>query len=172
MSSAADGNTFEDVFVFDDLVYAMEHQLRVVHVYGNRNNLLIKLGDIRYSCDCGNSFSHSIIVTDEHIVQCCTVGKLVSILDSSGELLRRIPIADISGHWPILCQVDVDGSFFIASSWTIRLAIAHANQPRSRWGIVYLTDLPDHSGCEGAVWFRHRLYLVSSGRLLTLTPTN
>ena len=108
MSSVADGNHYEDVFVFGDLVYAMERLLCIVHVYRNHRNALIKLHDVRYPCECNYSdIYHSIIVTKEHIIQFCGREKLISVLDRSGELLRKTPIAEVSGPWPILCQVDV-----------------------------------------------------------------
>ena len=173
MSIVADGNLYEDVFVFGDLVYAPEGILRVVHVYRNRNNSLIKLHDIRYPCGCNDRFrSHSIIVTNEHIIQCCAKEKFVSILDRSGELLRKIPIPGISRHKPILCQVDVEGNFLIADRWTKHLIIANVNQSSSQWDVVDLTDLPGRFGCVGAVWFRHRLYVTSGRHLLTFTPAN
>ena len=172
MSIFAYDNEYEDVFVFEDLVYAMERQHRVVHVYRNRNNSLIKLHDVRYYCGCSDTFPyHSIIVTKVYIIQCCAEDKLVSILDRSGELLREIPIAAISGHWPSLRQVDVMGNFLIADLITNRLIIAHADQPSPQWRVVKLPDLMDSGSCRGAVWFRHRLYVAGFGhRLLTFTP--
>ena len=107
MSSVVDGGWYEDVAVFEDLVYAMERRHRVVHVYKHRNNSLTKVHDVKYPCICNDRLlHHSIIVTNEHIIQCCAHDELVCILDRSGELLRKLPIADISGQWPILCQVD------------------------------------------------------------------
>ena len=174
MSSVADGNHYEDVFVFEDLVYAMESRLHVVHVYRNRNNSLIKLHDIRYPCKCNERvFFHSIIVTKDHIIHSCALDTLVSILNRSGELLQKIPIADISSYEPVLCQVDFDGNFLIADSFTNRLLIAHVNQPSSQWRVVNLPDLPDGVWCCGAVWFRHRLYVADwHGRLITFTPVD
>ena len=171
MSSIADSSEYEDVFVLEDLVYAKERRLQVVHVYRNRNNSLIKLHDVRYLCGCNVRYrSHSIIVTNEHIIQCCLGRHLVSILNRSGELLRTIPIADIFNQQPILCQVDVEGNFLIADCWSNRLLITHVNQPSSHWRVVNLPDLPDGVGCWGAVWFRHRLHVAGSyGRLLTFT---
>ena len=171
MSSIAGGNYYWDVFVFEDLVYALERWFHVVHVYRNHNNSLIKLHDFRYPCGCNVRFPcHSIIVTNEHIIQCCTAGNIVSILNRSGELLRTIPIADIFNQQPILCQVDVEGNFLIADCWSNRLLITHVNQPSSHWRVVNLPDLPDGVGCWGAVWFRHRLHVAGSyGRLLTFT---
>ena len=172
MSGVAEGNMYEDVFAFEDLVYAMDLMLRVVHVYRNRNYSLIKLHDIKYPCECNElHFSHSLIVTSEHIIQCCGDGKLVSIQDRSGELLRTIPIADVLKRQPKLCQVDFDGNFLIADRYMNRLLIAHVNQPSSQWRVVNLPDLRVRDGCWGAVWFRHRLYVVDlHGRLITFTP--
>ena len=174
MSSVADGNHYVDVFVFEDLVYATEFELRVVHVYRNRNNSLIKLHDIRYPCECSDRLiSHSIIATNEHIIQCCPGDKILSILNRSGELLRTIPIADFLKRHPILCQVDIDGNFVIADRRTNRLLIAHVNQPSSQWRVVDLPDLRDFLGCCGAVWFRHRLYVADlRDRLITFTPVD
>ena len=173
MSNVADDNHYDDVFVFEDLVYAMERELRVVHVYRNRNNSLIKLHDIRYPCECSTRFTHSIIVTDEHIFQCCPIEKLIYVLDRSGMLLRKILIADIFEGWPTLRQVDDKQNFLIADIWSNRLVVANANQPSSQWGVVDLADLPDSEGYRGAVWFRHRLYVASSrGHLLTFTPVD
>ena len=171
MSRASDNNVYEDVFVFEDLVYAMEHRLRVVHVYKNRNNSLSRLHDVKYPCECNNtSFHHSVLVTNENIIQCCPNEKLVSILDRSGELLRKIYIADISVTWPTLCQVDAGGNFLIADFATNRLLIAHADQLTSQWRVVNLPDLPDSDGCYAAVWFRHRLYATDYyDRLLSFT---
>ena len=172
MSSVADGNHYEDVFVFGDLVYAMERLLCIVHVYRNHRSALIKLHDVRYPCECSDRFfSHSVIGTNEHIIQCCGDGKLVSIQDRSGELLRTIPIADVLKRQPKLCQVDFDGNFLIADRYMNRLLIAHVNQPSSQWRVVNLPDLRVRDGCWGAVWFRHRLYVVDlHGRLITFTP--
>ena len=168
MSLVADGNHYDDVFVFEDLVYALEGRLQVMHVYRNSNNSLIKLHDVRYNCRCtGSLHSHSIIVTNEHIIQCCNHDKLVSILNRSGELLRTIPIADISKRQPILCQVDVDGNFLIADRFANRLLIAHRDEPSSQWRKVNLPDSSDHIGCCRAVWFRHRLYVADRHRRLT-----
>ena len=174
MSSVAYGYNYEDVCAYEDLVYAMEFELGVVHVYRNRNNSLIKLHDIRYPCGCnGSRFSHSIIVTNEHIIQCCNHDKLVSILNRSGELLRTIPIADISKRQPILCQVDVDGNFLIADRFANRLLIAHVNQPSSQWRVVDIPDFLSDDGSCGAVSFRHRLHVISRcGRLLTFTSVD
>ena len=172
MSSVADGNVYDDVFVFEDLVYAMEWIRGVMRVYRYRNNSLIKLHDIRYPCECSKKFSHSIIVTSEHIVQCCASEKLLSILDHSGELLRKIPIAYIDGKGLYFCQVDVEGNFLIASHTTKRLVIANVNQPSSQWGAVDLVDWPGSGGCVGAVWFRHRLYVTSGLPLLTFAPVD
>ena len=178
MSSVANDNIYEDVFVFGDLVYAMELDLRVVHVYKYHSNAFTKLHDIRYTCTCNYSrlsnLSHYIAVSNEHIIQCCAVEKHISILNRSGGLLlRTIPIPDIAGQWPILCQVDVDGNFLIADRDTNRLLIAHANQPSSQWRVVNLTYSPSSSGCWGAVWFRHRLHLAGrDGYLLTFTPVD
>ena len=174
MSRVADGSKYEDVFVFEDLVYAMEWRLGVVHVYRNRNNALIKLHDVRYFCKCNASFlSHSIIGTNAHIFQCCPRDKLVSILNHSGEQLRTIPIAKIFKHQPILCQVDVDGNFLIADRFTNCLLIAHANQPRSRWRVVNLSELSYGFSCCEIVWFRHRLYVADMRHfLITLTPVD
>ena len=174
MSRVADGNDYEDVFVFEDLVYAMEIRLLVVHVYRNHTNSLIKLHDVRYPCECNFLLlSHSIIVTNEHIIQCCNHDKLVSILNRSGELLRTIPIADISKRQPILCQVDVDGNFLIADRFANRLLIAHVNQPSSQWRVVDIPDFLSDDGSCGAVWFRHRLHVISRcGRLLTFTSVD
>ena len=170
MSSVAYRYNYEDVCAYEDLVYAMEFELGVVHVYRNRNNSLIKLHDIRYPCKCNAGlFSHSIIVTNENIVQCCASRKLVSIQNVYGELLRIIRISDMSGRQPILRQVDIEGNFLIADRWTKHLIIANVNQSSSQWDVVDLTDLPGRFGCVGAVWFRHRLYVVSSGGLLTST---
>ena len=172
ISVVAVGNNYEDVFVFEDLVYAMEWALRVVHVYKNRNNSLIKLLDVGYPCACSSRFTHSIIVTNEHIVQCCPNEKLIYVLDRSGMLLRKILIADISEGWPTLRQVDDKQNFLIADIWSNRLVIANANQPSSQWGIVDLANFPDSEGYRGAVWFRHRLYVESDGRLLIFTPVD
>ena len=174
MSRVADGNHYEDVFVLGDLVYAMQGWLGVVHVYRNRYKSLIKLHDIRYPCGCNGGFlSHSMIVTNEHIIQCCSGRKPVYILNRSGELLRTIPIADISKHYSILCQADVDGNFLIADRWTNRLVIAHVDQPSSLWHVVNLPEFSDGVGCWGAVWFRNRLYAAGlDGRLLTFTLVN
>ena len=149
----------------------------VVHVYRNRRNFLIKLHDIRYNCECDNRwqslFGHSIIVRDEHVIQCCAKSKLVSILNHSGELLQTIPKADILGQWPILRQIDVEGNFLIADRYTNRLVIARADRPSSRWLVVDLPVLPDSAGCRGAVWFRHRLFVADHlGRLITFTPVD
>ena len=171
MSSFADGNMYQDVFVFENLVYATEFDLGIVQVYKNRNNSLIKLQDIRYHCNCNHMIlDHSIIVTNQLVIQCCAPRKVVSILDRSGELLRKIPIADISGLWPVLCQVDFEGNFLIADLYTYRLVIAHVDQPSSQWRVLNLPDLPDSFGRYGAVWFRHRLYAASGRHLLTFTP--
>ena len=172
----AEGNYYEDVFVFEDLVYAMECRLRVVHVYRNRNNSLIQLYDVRitYPCECDASvFDHSIIVTKHHIIQCCADDdKPVSIQDRYGILLQKIRTADISGHRPFLCQVDFEGNILMADLYANRLLVAHADQPSSQWRVANLPDLPD-SGCWGAVWFRHRLHVASRGnRKLTFTPVN
>ena len=174
MSRVDDGSDYEDVFVFEDLVYAMERRLGVVHVYMIRNNSLIKLHDIRYPCECSvRSLSHSIIVTNEHIIQSCPLDTLVSIMDRSFELLWTIPVADISGPWPHLCQVDVEGNILIADHVTNRLLIAHVNQPSSQWRVVNLPDLPHSDGCYAAVWFRHMLYATDYyDRLLTFTPVD
>ena len=174
MSSIAGGNYYWDVFVFEDLVYALERWFHVVHVYRNHNNSLIKLHDFRYPCGCNVRFPcHSIIVTNEHIIQCCTAGNIVSILNRSGELLRHIPIADISKLQPILCQVDIDGNFVIADRRTNRLLIAHVNQPSSQWRVVDIPDFLSDDGSCGAVWFRHRLHVISRcGRLLTFTSVD
>ena len=170
MSHVADRNNYEDVFVFEDLVYAMESLLQVVHVYRNRSSSLIKLHDISYPCGCSGPFRFHSIIVNEHIIQCCAGDKIVSILNRSGELLRTIPIADIFNQQPILCQVDVEGNFLIADCWSNRLLITHVNQPSSQWRVVNLPDLPDGVGCWGAVWFRHRLHVAGSyGRLLTFT---
>ena len=174
MSSVADGNAYEDVFVFEDLVYAMERRLRVVHVYRNRNNSLIKLHDIRYPCDCKRKvYYHSIIVTNEYILHCCITDDLVSVLDRSGELLRKILIPTFSGHRPVLRQVDGEGNILMSDRYTNSLLIAHVDQPRSRWRVVNLKDLPSFSGGRGAVWFRHRLYVTSrDDRLFTFAPVD
>ena len=174
MSRVADGSDYEDVFVFEDMVYAMEWMLRVVHVYRNRNNSLIKLHDIKNPCECNELyFSHSIIVTSEHIIQCCGDGKLVSIQDRSGELLRTIPIADVLKRQPKLCQVDFDGNFLIADRYMNRLLIAHVNQPSSQWRVVNLPDLRYNDGCCEAVWFKHKLYVADlRGQLITFTPVD
>ena len=175
MSTVADGNRYEDVFVFEDIVYAMECHLGVVQVCRNCNNSLVKLNDIRYSCKCNNFsfFFHSIIVTNVHILQCCAPNKLIFILDRSGELLRNIPITDSIGHRPLLHQVDVEGNFLIADRYTNRLLIAHADQSSSRKCVVNLTDFPDRVGCEAAVWFRHKLFVPDTkGRLLSFTPVD
>ena len=172
MSSVAN-NWYEDVFVFEDLVYAIECQLCVVHVYRNHKNSLIKLHDVRYPCGCSNRYPHSIIVTNEHIIQCCDRDKLVSILDRSGELLRKIPIAYILiyVHEPILRQVDVQGNFLISDCASNLLAVGNAYQPTSEWGVVDFADSPGSDSCRGAVWFRHRLYVASRhGHLLTFAP--
>ena len=171
MASVDEDNVYVDVFVFGDLVYAVETLLHVVHVYRNRNNSLIKLHDIKYSCECNDRyFPHSIVVTNDHILQCCARNKLVSVLDRSGELLRTIPIVDISGHRLILCQVDDEENFLIADRWTNCLVVANANQPSYQWDVVDLPDLPDSDSFKGAVWFRHRLHVASDCRLLTFTP--
>ena len=178
MSSVANDNIYEDVFVFGDLVYAMELDLRVVHVYKYHSNAFTKLHDIRYTCTCNYSrlsnLSHYIAVSNEHIIQCCAVEKHISILNRSGGLLlRTIPIPDIAGQWPILCQVDVDGNFLIADRDTNRLLIAHANQPSSQWRVVDLPELSLFDRCVLAVWFRHRLYVTDlDGRLTTFTPVD
>ena len=174
MALVAYGNRYEDVFVFENIVYAMACELRVVHVYRNRNNSLIKLHDVRHPCGCNHfSLSHSIIVTNEHIIQYCPNGKILCILDRSGELLRKVFIADISGQWPILYQVDVDGNFLLAHRWTNRFLIAHANQPRSQWRVVNLPELSFFDQCVGALWFRHRLHVTDlRGRVITFTPVD
>ena len=174
MSSIAGGNYYWDVFVFEDLVYALERWFHVVHVYRNHNNSLIKLHDFRYPCGCNVRFPcHSIIVTNEHIIQCCTAGNIVSILNRSGELLRHIPIADISKLQPILCQVDIDGNFLIADRFANHLLIAHLNQPCSQWRVVNFRDSSHLLGCVGAVWFRHKLHAASrQGRLTTFAPVD
>ena len=152
----------------------MECQLCVVHVYRNRSNSLIKLHDVRYPCECFSRFPHSIIVTNEHIIQCCARNKFVSILDRSGELLRKISIAYILRYVyePILRQVDIQGNFLIYGSTSNLLAVGNANQPSSQWGVVDLANLPGRGGCQGAVWFRHRLYAIFRGHLLTFTPVD
>ena len=148
------------MFVFEDLVYAMDGQRHVVHVYRNRNSWLIKLHEIKYPCECSKRYhAHSISVTYEHIIHCCSDKSLVSILDRSGELLRKIPIVGIFEYRPVLCQVDVEGNFLIVDRMTKRLLIAHTNQQSHQWRIVYLLDLPDGRVFWGAVWFRHRLYV-------------
>ena len=173
MSSVGDGNRYEGVFAYEDLIYAMERMLRVVHVYRNRNNSLIKLYDIKYPCICNDGFFyHSIIVTNEHIIQCCARDKLVSILDRSGELLRKISVADTTGPYPYLRQADSEGNFFITDPATHSLLITLANQPSSQWRVVDLADWPVSGGCRGAVWFRHRLYVSSDGHLMTFTPAD
>ena len=174
MSRFNDDRYYDDVFVFKDLVYAMEYRLGVTQLYRNRNNSLIKLHDIRFPCGCiGSLIPHSLIVRNDHIIQCCPHDKPVSILDRSGELLRTIPIADILHDHPFVCQVDFDGNFLIADSFTNRLLIAHVNQPSSQWRVVNLPDLPDGVWCCGAVWFRHRLYVADwHGRLITFTPVD
>ena len=174
MSRVADGNHYEDVFVFEDLVYAMQRRRLVMRVYRNRSNSLIKLHDVRYPCKCSHSvYRHSITVTKDHIIQCCSrTDKLVFILDRSGDLLRKISTTGISGHWPILCQVDVEGNFLIADRWTNHLVIANANQPSSQWDIVDLANLPGRAGCRGAVWFRHRLYVATADHMLIFTPVD
>ena len=91
MSRFDDGNNYdyEDVFVFEDLVYTTVGDLSVVHVYRSRRNSLIKLHvhDVRYPCKCKPMYLvHSIVVTKDHIIQCCAVVKLVSVLDRYGEL--------------------------------------------------------------------------------------
>ena len=167
------GSDYEDVFVFEDLVYAMECFLGVLHVYRNRNNSLTKVDDVKYPCMCNDRLlHHSIIVTNERIIQCCAHDELVCILDRSGELLQKLHIADISGRWPILCQVDVEENFLIADPNTNRLLLAHAKQPASQWGVVVLADFLGFGGCEGAVWFRHRLYVASRRHLLIFTPVS
>ena len=172
ISIVADSYPYDDVFVFEDMVYAMECKLCVVQVYRNRNNSLTKLHDIKYSCKCNNTlYHHTILVTNKHIIQCCPPSNLVSILDRSGELLRKIPIADILVPWPLLRQIDVDKNFLIADHWSNRLLIAHVDQPSSQWRVVNLPDLPDGAGCFGAVWFRHRLYVTRrDGHFMTFTP--
>ena len=174
MSRIADGNDYEDVFVFEDLVYGIERELGVVHVYMNRNNSLIKLHDVGYPCGCNDAVRfHSIIVKNDYIIQCCSRDKIVFILNRSGELLRTIPIADISKHQPILCQVDFDGNILIADSVTNRLLIAHADQPSSQWRVVNLPDLRYNDGCCEAVWFKHKLYVADlRGQLITFTPVD
>ena len=173
MLRVADANEYEDVFVFKDLVYAMERNLRIVHVYKYRNKSLIQVRDIRYPCKCNNKFFlHSIIVTKEHIIQCCVREKLVSLLDHSAQLLRKIPIADTLEQWPILRQVDVDGNILIDDRYSQHIIIAHVDQPSSRWCVV---KFPERVGSCGAVWFRHKLYVADNyeyGRLLTFTPTD
>ena len=92
-----DYNDYEDVFVFEDLVYAMESERGVVHVYRNHNNSLIKLHDVSYPCGCNFLLlSHSIIVTNEHIIQCCNRDEIVSILNRSGELQNVQNVVDVS----------------------------------------------------------------------------
>ena len=137
MTIAAVGDHYEDVFVFEDLVYAMEGQLCVVHVYRNRNISLIKLHDIRYPCKCNgrilhhDSSNHTIVVTNEqHIVQCCAIEKLVSVLDRSGDLLWAITEDSMLG--PGLQQVDVEGNFVTYDIFSQCLLIANANLPASQ----------------------------------------
>ena len=159
MYSLADGNKYEDVFVFEDLVYAMECQLCVVHVYRNRNNSLTRQRGMRYACKGKDRyFSHSIIVTNEHIIQSCIRDNLISILDRSGELLQTKHTADILGK------------ILISNLFTNRLLIAHADQPSSQLRVINFTGLPDGDGCSGAVWLIHSLYVASGPHLLTFTP--
>ena len=175
MSRFDDGNSYEDVFVFEDLVYTTVGDLGVVHLYRNRNNSLIKLHvhDVRYPCKCKPMYLvHSIVVTKDHIIQCCAVVKLVSVLDRYGEQLRTIRMDDIPKSWPGLCQTDVEGNFLIADRMRNRLFIANAYQPKYQWSVVDLADLSGSGDCGGAVWFRHRLYVVSRDHLLTFTPVN
>ena len=173
-SVAAGGGYYQDVFVFEDLVYAMEGRLRVVHVYRIIHKSLIKLRDIKCPCECvGKERIHSIVVTGDHIIQCCAKTKLVSILDRFGELLRKISIAEVSGRMPILRQADVEGNFLIADRVTARLLIAHVDLPISQWHVVSLPDSPGRVYCWGALWFRHRLYVTDhDGRLLSYTPVD
>ena len=171
-SSVDDGKDHEDVFAINDLVYAMQRWRRVVQVYRNRSNSLINLHDIKYPCECRsrNFFFHSILVTDQRIMQCCAEDNLVSILDRSGELLRMIPIADIFGHC-VLLQVDVEGNLLTADQWTNSLMIANVDQPSSQWRVVDLPNSPGSRCCEGAIWFRHKLYVTDvDGRFFTLVP--
>ena len=174
MSSFADANSYEDVFVLGGLVYALEWKLRVVHVYNNRNNSLIKLRDVRCFCECGDRlFIHSIVVTNEHIITSCSRGRLVYISDSFGELLRKISIADICDHFLYLNQVDTERNFLVVDSGTNRLLIAHADQPRSHWRVVRLAGFPGRIRFWGAVWFRRRLYVAGrNGELLTFAPVD
>ena len=168
MSYTFDGKYYEDVFVFDDLVYAMEPSLGVSYVYGNSRNSLIKLNEIRYPCRCNDSlFSHSIIVTKEHIIKCCARFKFVYIMDRSGKVLRRTTIAHISGGWPILRQVDTEGNILFVNRETNRLVIANVNRPSSQWGVVNLANFP---GLVGVIWFRHRLHVASFDHMSTFTP--
>ena len=171
MSSGAHDNYYEDVFVFKDLVYAMECRLGVVHVYRNRNNSLIGLHDVRYPCGCAGGFpNHTIIVTNVYIVQCCAIHQLISVGDRTGELLQKIPITDKALQYPALRQMDLDGNFLIAERLIgvrKRLVVANTNQSSSHWDVV---NLPIALRCCNAVWFRRRLYLVYlTGQLLTFT---
>ena len=172
MSSCGHGNHYGDVFVFGHLVYAMEGELRVVHVYRNRENALTKLHDIGYPCKCiGRWLDHSIIVTNEHIIQCCSEDKLVSIMDHYGELLRKITTADSPLRWPALCQVDVEGNILMADRYGNRLLIVQIDHTNSQWRVVKLVDSPGN--VTGAVWFRYRLYATDiSGNLLTFVPVD
>ena len=106
-------------------------------------------------------------MADKCIIQCCSGEKLIYIQDHSGELLRKIPIADKCGHWPVLRQLDVEGNFLMADRWIRHLVIANANQPSPQWDVVLLAGLSGYVGCGGVVWFRHRLYLASGRYLFT-----
>ena len=170
ISNMAHNHRYGDVFVRGDLVYAIEDQPRVMYVYRNHNNSLIKLHSLRYPCKCLKAPDHSIVVTNEHVIQCCALYELISILDHSGKLLQTIDIDDTFEDRPFLCQVDVEGNFLISDRETNRLLIAHADQPGSQWDVVDLADWPGSGGCRGAIWFRQKLFVVSGHRLMTYTP--
>ena len=174
MSVNSDGYPYEDVFVFDDIIYAICRGLGNAYVYRNHNNSLIKLTYVFFPCDCFEWLHyHSTMVTNDHILQCCAVKRFISIMNRSGKLLWQIPIADIPGILPILCQVDAQGKILIADSFTNRLLVANAKKSRWKYGFADLVDLPDGFRCWRAVWFRHRLYVTSrNGRLLTFTPVD
>ena len=174
MSSVAYGNDYEDVFVFEDLVYAMECQLGVVHAYRNRNNSLFKSHDIIYQCQCKYNFlCHSIIVTNACIVQCCARDKLIFILGSSGKVLQTISLAHISEIYPVLCQIDAERNILVTDRYSNLLLIVHVDQSSSGSGVLNLLYLPQGGGCCGAVWFRHRLHVLGhDDQPMTFTPVD
>ena len=169
-----------DVTVQSGLVYATRQgRPHTVDVYDS--STWERLREIPTPCCSAEDYSlHTLQVTDDRILLCCSKEEKLRVLSHLGELLHThghpkrkafvdsigkiVPLFPVYGPgvlWrPRLCQVDLEGSALVADWANCRLQVMRSD---GTWSVVSLDQTAVYP--QAAIWFDASLYVACSGKI-------